>query len=169
VSCITCPNCGERIGPRPAEVLQLGRLTLDTASRTAFVDGEQRRLGQRKAAGRPDYEYAGRGKEWTILEAMVRNPGRVFSREALLNLTDSWDTDGHIIEVLLSRLRKSVGDAVWIKNFYTVGWALYERGAETPDTIADGSDVRSIGVLGARMWQAAEGLDGLNWIRRNSR
>lgn len=85
-----------RAGP-PQGVLRAGRLVLDTAALTATLDG--------KAVPLTGYEFA-------LLRAFVERPGRVLSREQLLdvakgNAEEAFDrsVDGHI-----SRLRHKLGD-----------------------------------------------------------
>ncbi|MDB4969871.1 MAG: Phosphate regulon transcriptional regulatory protein PhoB [Myxococcales bacterium] len=82
----------------PAEkVLRAGRLTLDTGALTVTVD---------------DKPIALTGYEFALLRAFVERPGRVLSREQLLDIAkgsaeDAFDRsiDGHI-----SRLRHKLGD-----------------------------------------------------------
>ena len=82
----------------PAErIVRAGRLTLDTGTLTATLDGNPLMLT---------------GYEFALLRAFAERPGRVLSREQLLDVAkgsadDSFDRsiDGHI-----SRLRQKLGD-----------------------------------------------------------
>jgi two-component system OmpR family response regulator len=85
-----------RTGPAD-KVLRAGRLTLDTGALTVSFDG--------KPIALTGYEFA-------LLRAFVERPGRVLSREQLLDIAkgsaeDAFDRsiDGHV-----SRLRHKLGD-----------------------------------------------------------
>ncbi len=67
--------------------------------------------------------------EFSLLGLLVLHPGRVFTREALLNRVLGYDYDGgtNIIDVHISHLRNKLGDrtAKVIKTIYGVGYSLH--------------------------------------------
>jgi DNA-binding response OmpR family regulator len=122
-ACFVCPNCGEDVIPAAGEILKMGRLTLNTDTHEVFVDGELRGIGQYHYKDGHRSQYQGRGKPFMLLERMVRQPGRVFTRDNVLTLTNSWG-DPHFAEVLISGLRVGLRDVVNIVTHYGVGWSL---------------------------------------------
>ena len=72
--------------------LSLGDVTLDTEQRIAY---------------RGDVMFELTGKEYDILELFIKNPGKVYSREALLNTIWGRDYQGDIrtVDVHVHRLR----------------------------------------------------------------
>jgi two-component system alkaline phosphatase synthesis response regulator PhoP len=92
------------------DILQLGALTIDSYSHSARVDGELIDLTP---------------KEFELLTLLARNPERVYSREALLELV--WDMDfaggTRTVDMHIQRLRKKLGD--WqglIQTVYGIGY-----------------------------------------------
>jgi len=84
------------VGP-PAETLRVGRLALEVGARRALLDGRELVLT---------------GYEFDLLRALASQPGRVLSRERLMELArgsaeEAFDrsVDGHV-----SRLRQKLGD-----------------------------------------------------------
>ena len=110
----TCPSCGEHIGPRVGEVIQLGRVKLDTSTRVVWIDGQYFDISNRNRRGQFG---VGRGKEITILIEMMRAPGQLFTAERLMDITDTWDAGPHIISVFMSRLRRAFGDHLEFRNY----------------------------------------------------
>jgi two-component system response regulator RstA len=99
-------------------VLKVGSLVLDTAALTATLDGQPLALT---------------GYEINLLRAFAERPGRVLSREQLLemakgNSEESFDRsiDGHI-----SRLRQKLGDdprrPTMLKTVRGAGYVLAVR------------------------------------------
>lgn len=65
--------------------------------------------------------------EFDILALMAQAPGRVFTREILMNKIWGYDYygDGHIIDVHISALRKKIeasGEYRYIKTVWRVGY-----------------------------------------------
>lgn len=90
--------------------IQIGGLVVDLASRTASADGEDISLTRR---------------EFDLLAALSKRPGRVLTRETLLQLV--WGTDyltPKTVDVHVSTLRKKLGDAVTIASVRGVGYRL---------------------------------------------
>ena len=87
-----------RSQPASASAL-LGRLSLDAASRRALMAGDALDLS---------------GREWTLLELLVSQQGKVVTKE---QITQAWSAEGgetgggNSIEVYIHRLRRKLEDA----------------------------------------------------------
>ena len=79
----------------PSSVLVSGPYRLDTESRVAFRDGQEIELTAR---------------EFDLVELLMRNPGKVFSRDALLKLVWGADYQGDIrtVDVHIRRIREKI-------------------------------------------------------------
>lgn len=103
--------------------LTRGRLTIDTASRATWKDGEPVELTAR---------------EFDILELFMKNPRRVYSREQLLNLIWGYAYTGEYrtVDVHIRRLREKVepdpANPVFIHTKWGVGY-YFDVPAKTPD------------------------------------
>ncbi|MDR0325174.1 MAG: response regulator transcription factor [Oscillospiraceae bacterium] len=77
------------------EELTLDHITLNTAQRSAFVNGASTDLT---------------AKEFDMMELLIRNRGRVYSRENLLNLVWGYEYPGDIrtVDVHVRRLREKL-------------------------------------------------------------
>ncbi|OIQ89382.1 transcriptional regulatory protein OmpR [mine drainage metagenome] len=88
-----------RGGATAAPVLRFGRLDIDPAARQARIDGEVRTLT---------------GYQFDLLLALARHPGRVLSREFLLDAVkssgDAQDVYDRSIDVHISRIRAALED-----------------------------------------------------------
>ena len=86
-----------RSGPAQA-TLQVGGLTLDSVARRATVHGRVIELSAR---------------EWGILEYLVRQRGRVVSKQQIIDAILPWGEELTLnaVEVYVSRIRIKVGDA----------------------------------------------------------
>ena len=92
-----------------------------------WLDMEQRRL--RDPAGRPLALSEG---EHALLAAFVRRPGRILTRDALLDLARGLDAASYdrAIDIAVSRLRRKLGDAdpaPLIETVRGVGYRLLAR------------------------------------------
>ncbi len=78
--------------PQQPERVEHGRIALDPNTRNAIVDGE---------------EVALTVKEYDLIELMMKNPGRVYSRENLLSVVWGYEYPGDIrtVDVHIRRLR----------------------------------------------------------------
>ncbi len=87
-----------RTRPVGGEVLRFGRLEIDPGARVAQVDGETRPLT---------------GHQFQLLLALARHPGRVMSREALMNQVRGQDLEAfdRSIDVHISRIRAAIEDS----------------------------------------------------------
>ena len=75
--------------------LKQGRITLDSAARTIWCDGTAVELT---------------AKEFDLLELLMKNPDRVYSREQLLNLVWGYAYTGEYrtVDVHIRRLREKI-------------------------------------------------------------
>ena len=79
----------------PASILESGSLRLETEGRLAFKDGKEVELTVR---------------EFDLMELLMRNPGKVFSRDSLLKLVWGPDYQGDIrtVDVHIRRIREKL-------------------------------------------------------------
>jgi DNA-binding response OmpR family regulator len=95
-------------------------LVIDEQTRTVTLAGE---------------ELAMTSHEFTLLQALAERPGRVLSREQLINLTRERGDEifERAVDVQISRLRQKLGDdpkaPEWIKTVRGVGYVLAARGS----------------------------------------
>ena len=99
-------------------VLEAGHIRLDTAARAAWRDGEAVELT---------------AKEFDLMELLLRNPGRVFSRENLLNVVWGYEYIGdyRTVDVHVRRLREKLeldpANPEFIRTKWGVGYYLTKR------------------------------------------
>ena len=76
-------------------VLEKGGLKIDTESRNTYIDGEEVYLT---------------AKEFDVLELLMNNPNKVYSREDLLSLVWGYDYPGDVrtVDVHIRRLREKI-------------------------------------------------------------
>jgi DNA-binding response OmpR family regulator len=99
----------------PAQQFTLGQLSLDTAARRARVKERQLDLSVR---------------EWAVLEYLLQHPGRVVSKQQIIDAILPWGDDITLnaVEVYVSRLRlKLDGAGVAIRTIRGFGY-LVEAG-----------------------------------------
>ena len=92
--------------------LQVGHIALDTDERSASKDGQAVDLT---------------AKEFDLMELLMRNPGRVYSRENLLNIVWGYEYAGEYrtVDVHIRRLREKlegVSDQWSLKTVWGVGY-----------------------------------------------
>lgn len=93
--------------------LEIGSLKLDFDSRRVFVDGKEINLT---------------AKEFDLLELLAMNPGKVYSREKLLDVVWGYDYPGDVrtVDVHVRRLREKVepnpSDPMYIYTKWGVGY-----------------------------------------------
>lgn len=94
-------------------VFEIGELTLDVNAHDVQIDGKSITLAF---------------KEYSILFKLLANPGRVFSREQLLDNIWGFDFDGDIrtVDSHVARLRTKLGDwgSKHIKTIYGTGYKI---------------------------------------------
>lgn len=104
---------GSNSGPQAPPPTQAGPLSLDTTSRRVFLDGEALSLT---------------ATEFKLLEFFLSHPGRVYSREQLLN--SIWGEDCHVtprnVDVHIRRLRERIeatpNDPKWLQTVRGFGY-----------------------------------------------
>ena len=86
----------QRSVPREFEEDRIGRLTIDRAGRRAIIDGDELHLTP---------------KEWELLAFLVHRPGRVFTREILLEQVWGYNYlgDRKTVDVHVRWLREKLG------------------------------------------------------------
>ena len=93
--------------------ITVGGITVDAEKRTAIRDGHVVELT---------------GKEFDLMELLIKNPGKVFSREKLLDLIWGYDYQGDIrtVDVHVHKLRDKVeanpADPAYIMTKWGVGY-----------------------------------------------
>jgi len=98
-----------------AGVLTAGHIRLDAGSRSAWRDGEPVELT---------------AKEFDLMELLMRNPGRVYSRENLLNVVWGYEYIGdyRTVDVHIRRLREKLeldpANPEYIRTKWGVGYYL---------------------------------------------
>ena len=98
-----------RRGQSPLEVLALGELTLDLASREVRAGGEVVRLS---------------GRESALLELFVRNARRVVTREQAIAEIWGGAASANVVDRYVSNLRGKVGAWVTIETVRGLGFML---------------------------------------------
>ncbi|AXG78235.1 response regulator transcription factor [Streptomyces paludis] len=115
----------ERATPSRADsVLRVGPIAVDTVRHEVRVDG------------RPIACTAG---EFTVLATMAAEPGRVFTRQQLLERTRGWDTmpttrtiDMHVMN-LRKKIERSPRTPVHLVTVHGVGYKLTDGGRRAPE------------------------------------
>ena len=100
-----------------SDVLSASGIVLSPSHREVTVDGAEIKLTLR---------------EFDLLEYLMRKPGVVFSREALLQSVWGWDFDGgsRTVDVHVQTLRQKLGDdASCIETVRGVGYRFADRSA----------------------------------------
>lgn len=103
-----------RSGQQANEILTAGRVTVDTAKRQAFVDGRSISLAP---------------KVYDLLLCLLRQKGRIFSRDQLLDGVWGLDHDGsdRVVDNHIKKLRKALGPcAGYIRTVTGVGYGWEE-------------------------------------------
>jgi DNA-binding response OmpR family regulator len=111
-----CRALVRRANRAASSVLLFGSLKLDIAH---------------KEASQADVPLDLTRREWSILECLVLNAGRVVSKEKLMSAVASWNEEisPNAVEVYVSRLRSKLGDAVVIRVIRGLGYRLDEARA----------------------------------------
>lgn len=101
------------ITPRKQSVHQLGELTIDRANQCVSRNGQRLELTAR---------------EWTIMELLSRNPGRIYSRQQIDTVLYALDheVDSNTVEVFISRLRRKLGNTA-IRTLRGRGYCLNDK------------------------------------------
>jgi heavy metal response regulator len=112
-----------RTGTEKTTVLTCRELSLDTVTHRAMRNGKEIELTT---------------KEYSLLEYLMRNKGRVLSRSLIQQhvWSYSFDTESNIIDVYVKRLRSKIGDdteARMIRSVRGVGYIMREPEADGND------------------------------------
>lgn len=101
-----------RAAPQASAILQLGNVTLDLIKRSVSVDNRTEIFP---------------GKEFLLFQALIKDPGHVWSRSDLLEFI--WgmapNSDTNVVEVTMASLRKKITDMgarVVIRNSRNTGY-----------------------------------------------
>ena len=97
--------------------LKVGDLTLDSGTRSAMRDGKKIEL------------YT---TEYSLLEYLMRHPGRVLPRSTILDHVWQYDFEGNdnVLEVYISYLRRKIDKPFATKLIHTVRGAGYRLGGD---------------------------------------
>jgi DNA-binding response OmpR family regulator len=111
-----------RRGQRPGggnEVLRHGPLTVDLRTRKVTV---------------ADTEVALTPKEFAILECLAADPGRLVSRQEIVERAwdEHWYGPTKVLDVHLAAMRRKLGDPTLIETVYGHGFRLADRPPEAP-------------------------------------
>ncbi len=96
-----------------AKVVEKGGMRLDCDSRRVYIDGKEINLT---------------AKEYEVLELLMKNQGKVYSRENLLKLVWGNDYPGDVrtVDVHIRRLREKIesipGEPVYVRTKWGVGY-----------------------------------------------
>ena len=109
-------RAGSGIGPSEVEVLRHGPLTVDLRTRKVTMAGG---------------EVALTPKEFAILECLASDPGRLISRQEIVERAwdEHWYGPTKVLDVHLAALRRKLGDSSLIETVYGHGFRLADRPA----------------------------------------
>ena len=95
----------------PAELLTIGTITLDLDARNAYRNGHLTELT---------------AKEFDVIEFLMRNPNRVYSREALLDTVWSFEyrSDIRTVDVHIRRLREKLEENPADPQYIITKWGV---------------------------------------------
>jgi DNA-binding response OmpR family regulator len=121
-----------RRGQRPAgaaalaEVLRHGPLVVDLRTRKVLMKGS---------------EVALTPKEFAILECLAADPGRLISRQEIVERAwdEHWYGPTKVLDVHLAALRRKLGDPSLIETVYGHGFRLAERPQAPADAVPEPS------------------------------
>ena len=108
-------RCGSSEAQRAPEILQAGKLAVDTESKTASVDGQELVLT---------------AKEYGILELLMRDPHKVFSKANLFESiwNEEYACEDNTLNVHMSNLRNKLKAAdpetEYIKTVWGMGYRM---------------------------------------------
>lgn len=91
--------------------IQVGRLTLNSDSRRVFIGGQEVNLT---------------AKEFDLLDLLLNNPGKVYSREQLLNLVWGYEYPGDVrtVDVHVRRLREKIEENPSDPKYVFTKWGV---------------------------------------------
>ena len=108
-----------------ARLRVLTRRTKQTTNRFALCDLVVD--ADRRTASRGEEEIALTSREYALLEYMIRNKGRVLSRNQILEHVWSYDYEGasNMVDVYIRTLRRKIDEGRAVKLIHTVRYAGY--------------------------------------------
>jgi DNA-binding response OmpR family regulator len=108
---------GHRTGGEVVEVVRHGPLTVDMRTRKVSVSGN---------------EVALTPKEFAILECLVSDPGRLVTRQEIVERAwdEHWYGPTKVLDVHLAALRRKLGDPTLIETVYGHGFRLSDYAAD---------------------------------------
>lgn len=97
--------------PADTDRLTFGHVTVDLSSRSVFVDGVPTELTM---------------KEFDLMLFLMKNPGKVYSRESLMNLVWSYDYigDSRTVDVHIRRLREKLERKPAKPEMFLTKWGI---------------------------------------------
>jgi DNA-binding response OmpR family regulator len=113
----TSPSLSEKTGQVSSEIIRAGSLEIDVARQKISIDGQYIELTVR---------------EFDLLQTLARHPGRIFTREMLLEQV--WGTgyfgEPRVVDVYVRRLRQKIerepANPRWIKTRWGAGYYFQE-------------------------------------------
>ena len=94
-----------------SSTIKIRGIEIDTESRRCFVEGKETNLT---------------AKEFDLLELFMENPGKVYSRENLLNTIWGYDYPGDVraVDVHVRRLREKVEQTPSVPQYIHTKWGV---------------------------------------------
>jgi DNA-binding response OmpR family regulator len=113
---------GRRYPEEPVLNLRVGDLTLDLVSHQVHRGSRRIELS---------------GRELMILKALMREPGRIFTRTELCERIweHAHEYESKLVEVFIMRLRKRIGDPPLVHTVRYVGYTICES-SQIPPSIS---------------------------------
>lgn len=118
---------GHRSGAGGSEVLRHGPLSVDLRTRRVTMNGS---------------DVALTPKEFAILECLITDPGRLISRQEIVERAwdEHWYGPTKVLDVHLAALRRKLGEPTLIETVYGHGFRLADReSAPAGESLAGGS------------------------------
>jgi len=105
---------GQRSGGNDSELLRHGPLSVDLRTRRVIMSGN---------------DVALTPKEFAILECLIADPGRLISRQEIVERAwdEHWYGPTKVLDVHLAALRRKLGDPTLIETVYGHGFRLADR------------------------------------------
>lgn len=97
--------------PEPVKVIEYGDMKIDSESRRVFIAGREINLT---------------AKEFDVLELLIMNPNKVYSRENLLNIVWGYDYPGDVrtVDVHIRRLREKIEENPSEPKYVHTKWGV---------------------------------------------
>lgn len=104
-------NVKKEAAPKKSNIISIRDMKLDCDSRSLFINDKEINLT---------------AKEFDLLELMVKNPNKVYSRESLLNIVWGYDYpgDARTVDVHVRRLREKIEDNPSEPKYVHTKWGM---------------------------------------------